>query len=274
MTSAEKGARIHTLFLEQREAVLPKPSPDKTDQFPGLGKPTKCAHYERKCWIKAECCSKYYACPRCHDEQEDHDIDTKSIRHIGCILCGDYDQPLSATCRACGARFARYFCKPCKMYNDAKDKDCYHCNDCGICRLGKGLGIDNFHCEKCNSCWPLDAKESHPCRPGNFDSNCPICQEHMATTTQGVYVLDCTHAIHTECFDRYVKAGNFACPLCSKSLMNKEIMNDWYRKIDERLVLDEIPEEFRRKKSQVFCNDCETKTIAPFHFRFHKIQQY
>lgn len=53
-------------------------------------------------------------------------------------------------------------------------------------------------------------------------------------------------------------------------MFDRNVMEDWYKKIDERILLDEMPEEFERKMSEVFCNDCETKTTTKFHFRFHK----
>ena len=31
----------------------------------------------------------------------------------------------------------------------------YHCPFCNLCRLGRGLGVDFFHCMKCNYCLDL-----------------------------------------------------------------------------------------------------------------------
>ncbi|KAM1715003.1 hypothetical protein ACFX12_025539 [Malus domestica] len=40
-----------------------------------------------------------------------------------------------------------YFHDICKFYDDDTTKEQFHCNDCGICRIG---GRDKFyHCKKC-----------------------------------------------------------------------------------------------------------------------------
>lgn len=51
--------------------------------------------------------------------------------------------------------FVQYTCLICNLFDD-EDKDQYHCNGCGICRIG---GRNNFfHCEVCNMCLPLQLK--------------------------------------------------------------------------------------------------------------------
>ena len=35
----------------------------------------------------------------------------------------------------------------CKLWDDDPEKKIYHCDDCGICRIGAGLGKDFFHCK-------------------------------------------------------------------------------------------------------------------------------
>ena len=274
-SSSEKAAQIHQLFAEQSAAVTASDNvvaPAKRGVFPGRGAPAGCKHYKRKCWIRAPCCDRYYPCRRCHDEAENHEINRHAISMIACVQCGDKDQPVSATCRTCGVRFARYFCPPCRLYNDddSAGRTAYHCDKCGICRVGLGLGIDNHHCDQCNTCVPIERIHDHPCRERTLDSNCPICNVHLATSTESSYVLPCSHSIHVECLEQYVKAGNYTCPLCSKCLLDKETMKKWYKTLDERLKLDLMPPEFENRVSRVLCNDCETKTVAKFHFRFHK----
>lgn len=49
----------------------------------------------------------------------------------------------------------QYTCLICNLFDD-EDKDQYHCEGCGICRIG---GRNNFfHCEVCNMCLPLQLK--------------------------------------------------------------------------------------------------------------------
>jgi hypothetical protein len=35
----------------------------------------------------------------------------------------------------------------CRLWDDSPTKSIYHCADCGVCRVGKGLGKDFFHCK-------------------------------------------------------------------------------------------------------------------------------
>ncbi len=63
-----------------------------------------------------------------------------------CMLCG-HAQKVGDICVRCGESAARYYCNICKLWNDDPDKSVYHCNDCGICRVGEGLGKDFIHCK-------------------------------------------------------------------------------------------------------------------------------
>lgn len=99
LSSSEKAVRIHAIFLSLHKLSL--------CNLPGIGARAGCDHYERMCWIRAECCGKYYPCRRCHDEAENHEINRAETKLIACTVCGDKDQPLSPTCRKCGVRFAR-----------------------------------------------------------------------------------------------------------------------------------------------------------------------
>ncbi|CAN0505237.1 unnamed protein product, partial [Ectocarpus sp. 8 AP-2014] len=38
-------------------------------------------------------------------------------------------------------RASRYYCGICHLFDDAPEKDIYHCPYCNVCRLGKGLGV-------------------------------------------------------------------------------------------------------------------------------------
>lgn len=53
----------------------------------------------------------------------------------------------------------QYTCLVCNLFDD-EDKNQYHCDGCGICRIG---GKDRFfHCEVCNMCLPMQLKiEGH-----------------------------------------------------------------------------------------------------------------
>jgi uncharacterized CHY-type Zn-finger protein len=104
-----------------------------------------CQHYRRNVKLQCFTCKKWYTCRFCHDEVEDHNLERGKTENMLCMLCGT-PQPAAQSCRECGIRAASYFCGICKLWDNDSAKSIYHCNDCGICRIGKGLGKDFFHC--------------------------------------------------------------------------------------------------------------------------------
>jgi uncharacterized CHY-type Zn-finger protein len=105
-----------------------------------------CEHYQRKVKMQCATCERWYTCRLCHDKVEDHILPRKETRHMLCMLCG-CAQRVGSTCTNCGAMAGRYYCDVCKLWNDDPDKPIYHCDKCGICRVGHGLGRDFFHCD-------------------------------------------------------------------------------------------------------------------------------
>ncbi len=105
-----------------------------------------CEHYKRN--IKVQCfeCSRWYPCRHCHDELEDHELNRKMTKNMMCMLCAT-PQPAQQYCEECGALAACYYCDICKFWDDDSGRQTYHCNDCGMCRRGQGLGKDFIHCK-------------------------------------------------------------------------------------------------------------------------------
>lgn len=116
--------------------------PEEEDSGPSLG----CKHYKRNVKLQCSTCSRWYTCRFCHDEAEDHSLKRRETKNMLCMLCG-CAQPAGEECTYCGHPSARYFCNVCKLWDDASEKSIYHCNDCGICRVGQGLGKDFYHCK-------------------------------------------------------------------------------------------------------------------------------
>lgn len=107
--------------------------------------------------FQTPCCNKVYTCRFCHDEQEAHTVKRKEVTELICVVC-ETRQPVQATCQKCHVRFGKYTCLECNLFDD-EDKNQYHCNGCGICRLG---GRDKFfHCAKCNMCLPIQLQKGH-----------------------------------------------------------------------------------------------------------------
>jgi uncharacterized CHY-type Zn-finger protein len=105
-----------------------------------------CKHYKRNVKLQCSTCDRWYTCRLCHDEVEDHVLIRKATKNMLCMLCG-CAQKAGEFCVECGERSAWYYCDVCKLWDNESNKSIYHCNDCGICRKGRGLGKDFFHCK-------------------------------------------------------------------------------------------------------------------------------
>ena len=105
-----------------------------------------CAHYKRNIKLQCSACNKWYTCRFCHDAVEDHMLNRKETKNMLCMFCG-CAQTAAGECALCNERGAWYYCDVCKLWDDDPHKSIYHCNDCGICRVGQGLGTDFFHCK-------------------------------------------------------------------------------------------------------------------------------
>ncbi|TPX66381.1 hypothetical protein SpCBS45565_g04538 [Spizellomyces sp. 'palustris'] len=226
-----------------------------------------CKHYQRAAKLQAHCCGKWDTCRFCHDEVSDHNIVRNLITTMMCMYCSTV-QPAGQDCinEKCGRRVAKYYCKECKLWDSDPRKNIYHCYDCGICRIGKGLGIDYFHCKKCNVCMAISLKGRHKCIERNLESDCPICGEYMFTSTTTVIFMPCGHCIHYKCHQDYIQTS-YQCPTCLKSLAD---MSDYFRRIDIALAQQQMPPEYADLLNQIYCNDCEKKCYAKFHFMYHK----
>jgi len=158
---------------------------------------------------------------------------------------------------------AQYFCNICKFFDD--EREVYHCPFCNLCRVGKGLGIDFFHCMTCNCCMSKTLAV-HKCREKAFESNCPICGDFLFTSSASVKSLPCGHFMHSACFQAYT-CSNYTCPICSKSLGD---MGVYFGMLDALLSAEELPEEYQGRIQDILCNDCQKKGTAPFHWLYHK----
>jgi uncharacterized CHY-type Zn-finger protein len=105
-----------------------------------------CEHYKRNVKLQCYTCKKWYTCRFCHDQVEDHALIRRKTENMLCMLCC-LPQPAAQYCRGCDERAASYFCEVCKLWDNDSSKSIYHCNDCGICRIGQGIGKDFYHCK-------------------------------------------------------------------------------------------------------------------------------
>ncbi|XP_010272192.1 PREDICTED: uncharacterized protein LOC104608041 isoform X2 [Nelumbo nucifera] len=249
--------------------ALPSTREEVTGQSPSyrdtLGETFGCEHYKRNCKLFAACCNQLFTCRYCHDDVADHSMDRKSTTKMMCMKCLKI-QPIGPTCSniSCnGLSMARYFCRICKLFDD--EREIYHCPYCNLCRVGKGLGIDYFHCMNCNACMSKSLAV-HICREKCFESNCPICNEYIFTSSSPVKALPCGHLMHSTCFQDYTRT-HYICPICSKSLGDMQV---YFGMLDALLAEEKIPEEYSAQTQVILCNDCEKRGVAPFHWLYHK----
>jgi RING finger and CHY zinc finger domain-containing protein 1 len=242
---------------EKSKLIFEAMNPKKKDE--GKQK-ISCNHYKRNCQLMCVTCKKFYPCRICHDDNEDHKIERHKVEYIKCNEC-NLKQKKSSKCQQCNIQFAKYYCPVCTLYDDDETKIINHCDKCGICRIG-----NNKHCDDCDMCFPVESFDTHQCQ-GKFDSTCPICNEYLKDSRQGVTVLKCKHTIHSECYHNNLRSGNYQCPICKKSTTD---MTQLWEQIESYVNNCTMPDEYKDLNSEVYCNDCEMRSITDYHFVYHK----
>lgn len=114
---------------------------------------------------------------------------------------------------------ARFYCDICRLWTDDPARPIYHCDKCGLCRVGRGLGIDNWHCPKCDICISLQLRDSHVCSvKGGLKTICPVCRidELVFYSRDRILLLHCGHGIHLKCFAELMRRPNQVCSLCAE----------------------------------------------------------
>jgi len=180
---------------------------------------------------------------------------------VVCSQC-QATQRVSKNCIECGNVFGEYFCAVCNFFDDDTSKRVFHCEGCGICRIG---GRDNFfHCANCDCCYALSLRDNHKCIAGAMRQNCPVCLEDLFHSTSQVRVLRCGHTLHRKCLAQLMSRAIalHVCPLCSKTLVDHS--RQWVQ-MDIALAQTPMPDELVNKTVTILCNDCQTKGLAPFH---------
>ncbi|GMM51823.1 hypothetical protein DASB73_027860 [Starmerella bacillaris] len=221
---------------------------------------TGCPHYYRNCKSACSVCNKFYMCQVCHDDNEMHEMDRTKTTRMLCLNCKK-PQPAARECYFCKEIMGDYYCSKCKLWSDDPDKPIYHCDKCGICRVGRGIGIDVFHCDKCGICMSLVVENMHKCIERAANSGCPICLDDLFSSTKPVVFMPCGHPIHSECFNEYSKRF-YRCPLCSKSILNTSAL---FRMIDEEVRSEVLPPELENQDVYIVCQDCRLKSRTKFH---------
>ncbi|GMH31014.1 hypothetical protein Nepgr_032857 [Nepenthes gracilis] len=230
-----------------------------------------CEHYRRRCKIRAPCCGRIFTCRHCHNEattsssnpKERHELVRHDVMQVICAVC-DVEQPVAKVCSSCGVNMGEYFCQVCKFYDDEIKKKQFHCDECGICRVG---GRENFfHCPKCGSCYSVRLCGNHSCVEDSMKNHCPICYEYLFESLKGTEVLTCGHTIHVECYREMRNKNLYRCPICFKSTLD---MSRTWERLDEEIEATAMPEEYRYEVL-IMCSDCNRSSRVFFHIFGHK----
>lgn len=251
--------------IEDDEVILTEADREPTYYFK-MENILGCKHYQRNCKIECFDCHKWYTCRLCHDaEVTTHHLDRNRVKHILCMFCLTPQHP-SQYCVECDKEMSRYYCPKCKLFDNDSIKNIYHCDKCGICRLGLGLNQDYFHCDSCNACISIELRANHVCIENSTKSNCPICDEFMFSSNEKVVFMTCGHPIHENCYVQHTQ-HSYKCPTCSKTIINMKLQ---FRMRDAEISQSKMPDEMKDWEVETKCNDCGGMSRVPFHYLGHK----
>ena len=247
--------------VEDKEVVLTEQ--DTTPSyFDAEKKILGCQHYQNNCKLECPLCLKWYTCRFCHDDEiTSHKLVRNEVKHILCMRCNVPQFPETNYCVNCEEELANYFCRKCVLYDNDPDKIIYHCDKCGICRLGLGLEKDFFHCDTCNICLTIDLKDNHKCVSNTTHCNCPICNDFLFTSVSKVVFMKCGHLIHQSCYDEMIK-HSYKCPICKKTVVNSETQ---FRILDQEIGQLPLPPPYNMWRCIIHCNDCNGKSYCAYH---------
>ena len=229
----------------------------------------KCDHYNRNCLLLSPCCNKIYECRICHDiEMYDNELDinkqhkmiNSEVKIMICKQCNT-QQNFSKYCEKCNLCMGNYFCEICKFVDNNDNQKYFHCQECGICR--RGDQSEYKHCNTCNRCFGLGHFDNDKYEHKQFNDKCPICFDELFDSIYNCCPMNCGHMIHTKCLDEYIKS-NLQCPLCCKSIIN--IDNEQLLKYKNSIESHPIPDDYKDKKVNILCNDCNIKSNVNWHY--------
>ncbi|KAL0484350.1 RING finger and CHY zinc finger domain-containing protein [Acrasis kona] len=216
-----------------------------------------CKHYPRGCQILSPCCNKWFGCRLCHNENANCGVETMDrhqIKRVQCLSC-NHEQNVQPICEKCNKSFGRYFCGKCNFFDDTFNKKLYHCDECGICRVGKAE--DFIHCKACNLC----TRPVHTCTKVNVKEPCVVCMEELFSSRSGSLTIKCGHPICYGCYKNMLKNHLYQCPLCKVSMVDLD-----NEAIDEEIKAMPMPEDYPVKEVEILCNECHNKEKVNFHF--------
>lgn len=182
---------------------------------------------------------------------------------VRCALCG-LDQAVDGgggACLRCGVAFGRHACLLCRFFDDeGVAKGVWHCDACGICRVGGAAAY--FHCHTCGCCYAVSGRATHVCVERATAGDCPVCRDALFDSVSPVSVLPCGHTLHFACAEQLVAHAQYCCPLCSRSMCD---MRAAWAQRDAEVAATPMPEPYRSAIVRVLCADCGAKTHVAYH---------
>ncbi|KAF2745654.1 CHY zinc finger domain-containing protein [Sporormia fimetaria CBS 119925] len=263
--NVQPGDQTPSYRLRSSEQNLEHGGEDEDFDTAEDGSSLGCQHYKRNVKVQCYDCRRWYTCRHCHDAVEDHNLRRRKTENMLCMGCGTA-QKAGSHCSRCNMQTAWYYCNICKLWDDNSSKKIYHCEDCGICRKGEGLGKDYIHCKRCNVCISISHAENHRCLERATDCNCPICGDYLFDSSSAVVSLPCGHYLHKGCYKSYMETA-YQCPMCKKSAVNMELQ---WRKLTQAIEAQPMPEQFASMRAVIQCNDCSAKSAVAFHWLGNK----
>ena len=195
-----------------------------------------CAHDDNtNCLIFTECCSKYYGCFKCHDENNDHKVLRSQITKLKCNHCNE-DTEIDTKCQNCNTKFGINSCLICKIWSNKNDM--YHCKDCDSCCIGKKENY--FHCNTCKICISTSFKDNHKCNSDVKAVKCNICLDKLINSKNDIKILNCGHFIHKDCYDNETLNSEFNCIECIKDI-EQTIKKEEIEKIKQNIITTNCP---------------------------------
>jgi hypothetical protein len=84
----------------------------------------------------------------------------------------------------------------------------------------------------------------------------------MFTSPLEIVAMPCGHYLHHHCYTSLM-LSTYQCPICKRSAVNMETQ---WRKLEEEIRHQPMPQEWAGVRVEVRCNDCAGKTIVPYHW--------
>lgn len=288
LTPAQKFERVNALRGVGGTPKAPATAPIVV--APSTATKSSCPHYQRSCLLQCNVCEQMVLCRVCHDE-----MDRFKVAKLQCLGCNAVVAP-AAECSNCHQRFATYVCTVCHTYDSTPGKDIFHCDDCGICRIG--TRDTTHHCHKCDMCIVINSDEgkAHKCFANSFKQDCAACLSALFDSREPISMLKCGHAMHKTCF-KTLLAADYRCPTCKKAVVDmgeqwaefedemeesREQYAELTRQIPKgalvanlvrvaRAISWSVVAEVLERVIRVLCNECEIKFDSQFSpFMMHK----